>query len=248
MKSTITYREPTKDELDIMKSESRHSKFSIFFLILLCLATCYVFYMFLGWIGGFINDQVGRWCSFTGIAIGLLIYIKPAIYYKKRAAKSIEEAKQDLELGKVQDIEVWTDRVDRIVAYSDNEPILCFQISPEQCLFLQGQWLWDSHTYEPNEEPDYDLDDECTMNGFIDDRGFPNGHFILTRMFNHGRVLCIKILGQFLRQENETIVFKPEYDYKFKDSEIMDGSLEDIEMTLQRHYEKKRLDAGSSPA
>ncbi|MCA9024588.1 MAG: hypothetical protein KDA86_05210 [Planctomycetaceae bacterium] len=187
------------------------------------------------WLGSMISAEAatyGTWCGWSAAVILFVIALITFIPYELRRRKRVIE---DREAGLIQEIRVSDARVVEIGLISDNEPILAFDIGHDKILFLQGQWLRYCTTYgakalegDPHEE---------FINGFPEPYSFPSDEFIVTRYPNSGEVVGIRVAGSYLPPEAEIEVLKPQYE--FGDSEILDGSLDDIASILADEHDRR---------
>src|SRR5207302_1862391 len=96
--------------------------------------------------------------------------------------------------------------------------------------FLQGQWLRDPGTYG-TEGPEGDPFDEF-INGLPAPHSFPSSEFAVSRFPHSGEVLGIRVAGKYAAPQAVVEALKPEYE--FGDSEVLDGSFEEIAGVLAR--------------
>ena len=135
----------------------------------------------------------------------------------------------------VQEIAVSHPRVVEIHLINDNEPILAFDIGDQKILFLQGQWLRASETYGAPHQAD-DPEDNI-VNGLPKPFSFPSRAFTVLRLPHSGRVLNIRVQGDYLAPEKTVEALRREYE--FGDSELLDGSVDDIAGVLAREHAKR---------
>jgi hypothetical protein len=136
----------------------------------------------------------------------------------------------------VEVITVSEPRVIEIGAISDNEPILAFDIGDRSILYLQGQWLRDEATYGSPARPGDPLEE--FFNGLPAPYSFPSRAFVVTRLPNSGRVLGIRVNGQYVAPEKSVEALRPEYE--LGDSEIFDGSVDDLaEILAKKHAQRE---------
>jgi hypothetical protein len=120
---------------------------------------------------------------------------------------------------------------------NDNAPILALDIGHGRVLLLQGQWLVnDASLYgaPPLHGDPYD----DYFNGLPPPHSFPSDSFSLTRLPHSGRVLKIRVEGNYRRPERTVEGLRPEYE--FGDSELFDGDLDRIADVLAREHTRRR--------
>jgi hypothetical protein len=189
-----------------------------------------------GWIGGLISPDAavyGQWLGWLGAAVMCVVVLVSFIPFERRRR---QRAVRDQEAQMLQEIHVLDARAVEIGLISDNEPILAIDIGENKFLFLQGQWLRDPATYEAP-GPEGDPDDQF-INGLPAPHSFPSSEFTVSRFPNSGEVLGIRVRGSYVAPQTVVEALKPEYE--FGDSELLDGSLEDIAGVLAREHECRR--------
>jgi hypothetical protein len=139
---------------------------------------------------------------------------------------------EDADAGIVEEIAVCDPRVIEIGLISDDEPILAFDIGEEKVLFLQGQWLGFESTYDAPELTG-DAYEEF-VNGLPEPYSFPCNAFTVLRFPHSGLVLSIRVSGPYLAPEKTVEALRPEYE--FRQSEVLDGRLDDIGEVLAREH------------
>lgn len=77
---------------------------------------------------------------------------------------------------------------------------------------------------------------EQFLNGLPTPYSFPSSAFTVTRLPHSGRVLSVRVQGAYLPPEKEVETLRQEYE--FGDSELFDGSLDDIAGVLARAHAK----------
>ncbi len=166
--------------------------------------------------------------AIPGVCFGLI-----ASVYIYRALKSVADAAQsDLKNGSVQIIHVADSPVIQQEEYNDEGPILYFQIDADTILLLWGQWLFDPHTYGAE---NYTIPDDVETFLNAQDRrfAFPCTEFTIHRSPELGRVLKIETNGKPL-SPIKTLNWRDIPLQDFSDSEILQGSFDDLPRTMAR--------------
>lgn len=187
-----------------------------------------------GWIGAWISPEavpvgrMGGWVVGIGIFVAALASFIP--YERRQRMRGRRDAADPV----VQEISVSGPRVFELRLIGDNEPILAFDVGGQKILFLQGQWLREPETYGA---PLSDADpEEQFLNGLPAPHSFPSREFTVTRLPHSGRVLGIRVQGEYLPAEREVDALRREFE--FADSELFDGTLDDIAGVLARVHER----------
>lgn len=233
---TIATRPPTPEECCVLEGQKRPDVASYGCLMLFFGIIPILLFGTLGaWIGSFASQQAviyGRWSGWAaGIGI-LVLALATFIPYERRQRL---RRRKDSETLLVQEIAVSDPRVLEIGLINDNEPILAFDIGEQKILFLQGQWLREPGIYDA---PDQDIDpEEQFLNGLPKPFSFPSNAFTVTRLPHSGRVLSIRVQGDYLAPEKTVEALQREYE--FGDSELFDGALDDIAGVLARAHAKR---------
>ncbi len=233
---TVTTRPPNQEEQRVLQAQKRPDVASFGCLTIIFGIVPFFLLGKLGaWIGGFASDQsvvYGRW---IGWAVGVGILVLALAAFIPYARRQQLRGRKDVDEQLVQEIAVSQSRVVEIFLISDNEPILAFEIGEGKILFLQGQWLRDSSTYgapRQNDDPE-----EQFLNGLPKPFSFPSTAFTVARLPHSGRVLSIAVRGDYLAPEKKVEALRREYE--FGDSELFNGSLEDIAGVLLREHAKR---------
>ena len=241
---TITTRTPAADEQRLIAGRAKVDFASYGCIaILFAILPAYLLGSLGGWLGGFVSPEaatVGQWVGWGLAAIFFVAVIAAFIPYERRRR---QQATRDQEGQIIQDIYVIEPRVLEIGLINDNEPILAFDIGDNKILYLQGQWLRDYGTYgidasdlEPYEE---------FFNGLPAPHSFPSSEFTISRLPNSGEVLGIRVAGRYLAPGAAVEALKPEYE--FADSEMLDGSLDDIAGVLAREHARRNAGRPDKP-
>jgi hypothetical protein len=189
-----------------------------------------------GWLGGFISDEAstyGQWIGWILSAILLVSVVFSFFPFERRMRRRAARDQQD---RIVQEIHVVEPRVIEIGLINDNEPILAFDVGSNKILFLQGQWLRDAGTYG-TDGPEDDSGDEF-INGLPAPHSFPSTEFTVSRFPHSGEVLGIRVHGKYAPPQS--VVEALRFEYEFGDSELFDGSLEEIASLLAREHEQRK--------
>jgi len=241
---TITSRTPASDEQRLIAGRAKVDFASYGCItILFAILPAYLLGNVGGWLGGFISPEAatyGQWVGWGLAAIFFVAVIAAFIPYERRQR---QRAAQDQQAQIIQDIHVVEPRVLEIGLVNDNEPILAFQIGENKILYLQGQWLRDYGTYgvEDSEREPY----EEFLNGLAAPHSFPSTEFTLSRLPNSGEVLGIRVAGRYLAPGAAVEALKPEYE--FADSELLDGSLDDIAGVLALEHARRKAGPPDQP-
>jgi hypothetical protein len=234
---TITSRRPTAEERAVIEHQVKPDAasygcltvmFGIGPVVLLALAG--------GWVAGFVapaHVATGRW---IGAAAGIAVFLAVLVTFIPFERRQRRRAAGDVNDMAVQDIEVRDPRVLEIGLINDTAPILAFDIGDGKLLFLQGQWLVDDvslYDAPPLKGDAY----EDYFNGLPPPHSFPSRAFTLTRLPHSGRVLKIRVAGEYCRPEREVEALRPEYE--FGDSELLDGALDEIAHVLAREHARR---------
>ncbi len=189
-----------------------------------------------GWIAKFVAPAhvgVGR---AIGVAAGIAVFLSALVTFIRFELRERRRAAADVKDMAVQEIEVRDPRVVEIGLINDNAPILAFDIGNGRLLFLQGQWLINDDSLYDAPPLKGDAYDEY-VNGLPPPHSFPSRAFTLTRLPHSGRVLKIRVAGDYSRPEREVEALRPEYD--FGDSELFDGELDEIANALAREHTRR---------
>lgn len=239
---TITSRTPTPAELKHIESTGTESIVScgcgiILFVIVPALLAG-IFGALLRSI--FYDDAVKMGLVGAGILALLLltVFLFTYIPHMRRQRRiTLEDNKAQI----IQDIHVTEPRVIQNGLINDNEPIIAFDIGDNKVLFLQGQWLRSESTYgaEPLTEEQYEDDALAEyLNGLPAPNSFPSSEFTVSRFPNSKKVTGIRVAGSYTAPEAEVEALKPEYE--FGDSELLEGSLDDITNVLAREHKRRK--------
>ena len=233
---TITTRTPAADEQRLIAGRAKFDFASYGCItILFAILPAYLLGILGGWLGGFISPEAATYGQWIGWALAALVFVASIVSFIPYERRQRQRAEQDHRAQIIQDIHVVEPRVLEIALVNDNEPILAFQIGENKILYLQGQWLRDYETYgvDDSEREPY----EEFLNGLPAPHSFPSSEFTLSRLPNSGEVLGIRVAGRYLAPGAAVAALKPEYE--FADSELLDGSLDDIAGVLAREYARR---------
>lgn len=233
---TITSRPATKEERRAMLAHTRQGIASYGCLAAFFAAAGVVLAWLGAWLGSFISPNAataGR-CIGAGLSLGLFFYALFSLIPLER--RSRRRAAKDWESQIVEELSVSQPRVVEIGLINDNEPILAFEIGEGKLLVLQGQWLRDETTYGAK-APEEDAPFDQYLNGLPPPHSFPSTEFTVVRLSHSGRVLGIRVRGEYLRPSETVEALKRGYD--FRDSEILSGRLEDIAGVLAAEHARR---------
>jgi len=232
---TITTRLPTPEEQQIIAEGMKPDYASYGCLVVFAVGAAWMFGILGHWLGSFVSEDVSTyakwvgWCAGAALTIPILVEIIP--YDRKQR----QLTSRDHDSQVVQDIHVTNPRVVEIALINNNAPILALDIGEDTILFLQGQWLINHEIYGA-EIPPGDEGDEM-INGLPSPHSFPCTKFTITRLPNSGVVFRIQVAGEYLAPESVVDALKPEY--RFQDSEIFKGSLDNITGVLALEHAAK---------
>lgn len=239
---SITTRIPTPDELKHIESTSAEGIIScgcgIILLVIIPSLAIGIFATVLRSI--FYDDAIEMGLVSAGIFVSLLLTVFLFCYipYEQRQRRI---ASEDIKARTIQDIHISAPRVIQIGLINDNEPILAFGIGNNKILFLQGQWLCNEGTYgvEPlsKEQSEDDALDEF-LNGLPEPHSFPSTEFTVSRFPNSKKVIGIRVAGSYIAPEAEAEALEPEYE--FGDSELFEGSLDNIADALAHEHRRRK--------
>lgn len=233
---TITIRSPSAAEQQLVTRRTKpdfasYGCISIFFGIV----PVYLLGKLGGWLGGFISEDASTYCQWIGWVLSTVLFVSAMVSFMPYERRVRRRATRDDQQKVVQEIHVVEPRVLEIGLINDNEPILAFDIGDNKILFLQGQWLRDFGTYG-TDGPKGDPCDEF-INGLPEPNSFPTSEFTISRLPISGVVLGIRIAGKYVAPQAVVEALKPEYE--FRDSELFDGSLDDMATVLAREHERR---------
>jgi len=162
------------------------------------------------------------------VGVSILVYALTSLHPHMRKQRARDE--KDAAKQQVEEIVVTQARVVELASISENEPIVAFDIGAGKILFLQGQWLWDHRTFgAPAQEGD---PPEEFLNQLPAPWSFPSTAFTVTRLPESGKVLGIRVQGDYLAPGKPVEALEEEFD--FRDSELFGGEIEDIAGVLRR--------------
>jgi hypothetical protein len=187
------------------------------------------------WLGGFISTDAsiyGKWIGWSVAAVVFAFALVSFIPHERRRRLRVS---QDLQAQIVQEIHVTNSRAFEVGLINDNEPIIVFDIGGNNILFLQGQWLRDSETYGAVVSEDDSYDE--VFNGLPEPYSFPSTDFTVTRLPHSGDVIGIRVAGKYLVPETVVEALKPEYE--FGNSELFEGSLEELAAVLANEHARR---------
>lgn len=189
-----------------------------------------------GWVGGFISQDASTYGQWIGGVVSAVLLVSVLLSFQRYERRARRWAALDDQAKIIQEIHVVEPRVIEIGLINDNEPILAFDVGDNKILFLQGQWLRDSGIYG-TDRPEGDPLDEF-INGLPEPNSFPSSEFTISRLPNSGEVLAIRVAGKYVAPHAVVDVLK--FEYEFRDSELFDGSLDDMGGVLAREHERRR--------
>lgn len=235
---TITTRSQTADEQQLIAARVRpdFASYGCIVILFAVIATLGLGKIG-GWLFGIVSADAATYGQWAGWSAGAILFVSALVAFIPYERRQRHLASIDHETQLVQDIQVTASRVIQIGLIDDNEPILAFDVGEHKILYLQGQWLWDHATYgaEPLEGDAY----EEYINGLPAPHSFPSTKFTVTRFPNSGEVVSIRVSGGYCVPETEVEALQPEYE--FGQSELLDGSVDDIAGVLAREHEHRQV-------
>lgn|ERR1700722_641043 len=190
-----------------------------------------------GWVGGYISAEAATYGQWFGWSVAAIFFVIVMLMFARFERRRRQHAFKDNKAQIVQEIHVTDPRVIEIALISDNEPILALDVGNNAILFLQGQWLRDPTTYATEQAED-DPSEEF-INGLPAPFSFPSSEFTLSRFPNSGEIIGIRVAGVYVAPTAAVEALKPEYE--FGDSELFEGSLDDIAGVLNREHKRRVL-------
>ena len=234
---TITSRPPVPEERAVIERQVKPDLASYGCLaVMFGIAPVILLAMAGDWIARFVapaHPAMGRW---VGGAAGVAVFLAALITFISFERRQRRRAAGDLTDMTVQEIDVRDPRVLQIGLINDNAPILAFDIGSGKLLFLQGQWLVNDNSLYGAPPLQGDPYDEY-LNGLPPPHSFPSRSFTLTRLPHSGRVLKIRVSGEYLPPEREVEALRREYE--FADSELFDGELDEIAQVLACEHARR---------
>lgn len=233
---TITMRSPNTAECKLIATRTKPDIASWGCLVIfLGMGPAFLLGIVGGWLGGFISEDASTYGQWFGGFLSAVVFVSAAVSYMRYERRARKRAMRDDQAKLVQEILVVEPRVIEIGLINDNEPILAFDIGDNKVLFLQGQWLRDPGTYG-TDGPEGDPFDEF-INGLPAPHSFPSSEFIISRFPHSGEVLGIRVAGKYAAPQ--AVVEALKLEYEFGDSEVFDGSLDDIAGVLAREHARR---------
>jgi hypothetical protein len=189
------------------------------------------------WLGGLFSSTAATWGGWIGVGLCIAAYLTFLISYITFRRTSRRRVWREIGSSEVQEIEVEGARVIGIIPINDREPILAFDIGKGKVLAMQGPWLYDPRTYgAPLAEDEGDSLDDL-VNGLAPPYSFPSGAFTLTRLPQSGLVIGIRVKGDYL--DPGPFVEAWGIEYRFGDSELMEGKLSEIAHVLALEHARR---------
>lgn len=233
---TITTRTPSPTEQRLIADRTKPDIASWGCLVIFFgIAPVYLLGKVGGWVGGFIFDDASAYGQWIVWILAVFLFVSAVVTFLPYERRLRKKAAKDEQERTVQEIHVVEPRVIEIGLINDNEPILAFDIGDNKILFLQGQWLRDAGTYG-TDGLEGDPFDEF-INGLPAPHSFPSSEFTISRFPHSGEVLGIRVGGQYVAPQAEVEALKREYE--FGDSEVLDGSVDDVAGVLEREHQRR---------
>lgn len=237
---TLTSRNATSDELaDI----HRHAHTRLTSILSVSFLFGVLPVLILQHLGSWIALRVAQGGTLIGRLIGGVfgggIFLWAINDMRRAERRHHQEAILDEVDHRVEVITVYNPRVMLLASRSDSDPVLAIDIGDNEVLLLQGSWLHDPHTYGTYDHGDCDAN-VAIFNGLPHPYAFPSTQFTITRMPHSGDVLHIEVEGQYLKPA-QTVGALP-HTYNFRDSEIFEGSLDDLPHVLHEEHRRRCQD------
>ncbi|NQT12648.1 MAG: hypothetical protein HQ582_07865 [Planctomycetes bacterium] len=166
----------------------------------------------------------------AGVGACFGLFLSVCIYRGLRGAANAVKA--DLENGLVEVIEVSGARVVQQEEYSDEGPILYFELDGETVLLLWGQWLFDPYVYGAEDHVVSD-NAETFLNAQDRQFAFPCTDFTVHHCRKSRRVVKIEIRGEPLLPMR-TLGWGDVPLQNVGDCEILRGTLDDLPAAMAR--------------
>ncbi len=238
---TLLSRPPTKAEGDIIVGQTKQTLADFGCLGIFLIGGIFAYGAIGGCMGGWISDDagtIGQWSGWGfGCVLSLLVLIWAIPHHRRLQATWV----QDKEQWRVEEITVSDARVIEIGLISNRAPILAFQIGEGKILFLQGQWLLGPDIYDAPIGANEEWDE--FMNGLPEPFAFPSTAFTITRLPNSGSVLKITATGRYLVWEKVVEALRAEFE--FRDSEMLEGNIDDIAEVLRQEHTRRSSRSGA---
>ena len=179
------------------------------------------------------SSSESRW---IGRLLGLVIFVVAVGSFYSYERRLRRRATRDHRDQVVEDIHVDGATALALEPVNDNEPIIALDIGDNRILYLQGQWLRDPRIYGAREADTDPASD--ALNGLSEPFAFPTSSFTVARLPHSGRVLGIRVTGEYAAPRATLKALRLDYD--FASSELFDGRLEDLPDILAREHRRRR--------
>jgi hypothetical protein len=190
--------------------------------------------LFSGVAGG---SDLGRALGWTA---GAASFVAAELAFRRSLRAAREASEKDLAGGEVEVVRVETDRAIALEGdHSSVHPALAVDVGGGKVLFLCGQWAWDEERF--GAEPAPDDEGEAWWNRCRPPHAFPSRRFTLTRLPSTGEVLRIDVEGEYLEPEQRPDVVVELASRNPKPSQLLTGSLDDLEAALPPVQPKDRV-------
>lgn len=236
---SITRRRATETEQQFIRAGATQLLGAYFSVAVLALLAGVATWFAGRWIGGLFSPAAAISGRILGAGVAVVGYVMFIVKFRPYERRWRERAQRDIEAAEVQEISVRGARVVEIGLIDDNEPILAFDIGKGLILFLRGQWLRESHIYGAEAVDEDELEEEF-INGLRTPHSFPSDAFTLMRLPHTGRVLSIRVEGEYLAPGPAVEALKPEYE--FGESELFRGNLESIAAVLETEHSRRSME------
>ncbi|HVX84989.1 MAG TPA: hypothetical protein VH253_09245 [Phycisphaerae bacterium] len=243
---TLTSRDATPQELaDI----HRHAHASVGSFLSVSFLFGVLPVLILQYLGAWVAMRVNQGATLVGRILGGVmgggIFLWAVNDMRRAERRHHDEAVLDEVDHQVEVLTVYNPRVLLLASRADSDPVLAIDIGDNQVLLLQGSWLHDPQTYGTHDHGDCDAN-VAILNGLPHPYSFPASQFTITRMPHSGDVLKIEVEGGYVKPI-QTVGALPA-TYNFRDSEIFDGSLDDLPHVLHEEHRRRCPEYRRAPA
>lgn len=234
---TIITRTPTPEENQRIAVHTRHSIASyVYIAIFLGIVPAWALGKLGAWGGSLISPEASSYGLWSGWTVAAILFVSALVKFIPYERRQHRRVTRDCDSQVIQEIHVKDPQVIEICSINDNAPILAFEIGDSKILYLQGQWLFDNRTYSAEPLEGDPLDEY--INGLPAPNSFPSNEFTVSRFQNSGEVVGIKVTGEYLPQNSKVDALKQ--GFEFCDSELFDGSIDDIAGVLVSEHERRK--------
>ncbi|MDH5755331.1 MAG: hypothetical protein OEZ55_01515 [Nitrospinota bacterium] len=245
MPHTIIERPPTKEELAIVEFENRPDLASNIFLLIFAVAGFLVAGGVAGWLAELLRLPHPERLRYLAWAVVVILYVISGIGFNLADKPRRRRAKMDAHQGMVQQIEIRNPKAVLLGYETTADPLLVLDIGDGKLLYLHGQWMYDNRVFgAPEFDPEVldEIVNQDRVNGMPDPYGFPSTEFTMVRMRHLGRILSVRVSGEYLPPEERTgPLLAPHYN--LNQSELLDGAIDDAPSILHSENERRKENA-----